>query len=433
VRAPGPRHPPGGPAAGPPGGAEAGGSVTGETPPDSSVLVPEASGETAPYLTGFGREELVRYARHFVLPQVGPEGQSRIKGARVLVVGAGGLGSPVALYLAAAGVGTLGVVDHDTVDLSNLQRQLLHGTSSLGRSKADSARDRLRDVNPHVRVVTHPVRLTSANALGILGDYDLAVDGSDNFPTRYLLNDACVLQGKPYVYGAVDRWEGHVSVFAAPGGPCYRCLFREPPPPGAVPGCAEAGVLGVLPGVVGTLQAVETVKLILGVGESLVGRLLAFDALALSFREVRLRRNPGCPVCGDHPTQPTLVDYDLFCGLEPEPSPPEREDLPEISPRELQKMLEGPSPPFLLDVREPYEWEIGNLGSHGALLLPMGELRRRIGEIPPGKPVVVYCHVGVRSALVVEVLRTRGLDRVWNLRGGYLAWVDEVDPSLPRY
>jgi sulfur-carrier protein adenylyltransferase/sulfurtransferase len=315
VRAPGPRHPRGGQAAGPPGGAGTGRRETGGTPPDSTVLVPEASGGTPPDLPGFGREELIRYARHFVLPQVGPEGQSRIKRARVLVVGAGGLGSPVALYLAAAGVGTLGVVDHDTVDLSNLQRQLLHGTSSLGRSKVASARERLREVNPHVQVIPHPVRLTSANAPGILAGYDLAVDGSDNFPTRYLLNDACVFQGKPYVYGAVDRWEGHVSVFAAPGGPCYRCLFREPPPAEMAPSSSESGILGVLPGVVGTLQATEALKLILGVGDPLVGRLLTFDALALSFREVRLRRNPGCPVCGDDPTQATLVDQDAFRGM----------------------------------------------------------------------------------------------------------------------
>jgi sulfur-carrier protein adenylyltransferase/sulfurtransferase len=386
-----------------------------------------------PDLSGFSRDELVRYARHFVLPQVGPEGQARIKEARVLVVGAGGLGSPVALYLAAAGVGTLGIVDHDVVDLSNLQRQLLHGTSSLGRSKVASARVRLRETNPHVQVITHSVRLTSANALKILEGYDLAVDGSDNFPTRYLVNDACVLQGKPYVYGAVDRWEGHVSVFAAPDGPCYRCLFREPPPPGMVPSCAEAGVLGVLPGVVGTLQASEALKIILAVGEPLVGRLLVFDVLEASFREVSLRRNPGCTVCGDEPMQTALVDYDLFCGVEPEPSPPEREDVPQLSPPEVLRMLEGPSPPFLLDVREPYEWGIGNLGALGAVLIPMGELRRRAGQIPRDRPIVVYCHVGVRSALVVEALRGQGMDRVWNLRGGYLAWVDDVDPSLPRY
>jgi sulfur-carrier protein adenylyltransferase/sulfurtransferase len=278
------------------------------TPPDWTALSPEAAEGTPLDLPGFGREELVRYSRHFVLAGVGPPGQSKIKRARVLVVGTGGLGSPVALYLAAAGVGTLGLVDHDRVDLSNLQRQLLHGSSSLGLPKVASARERLREVNPHVRVIPHPVRLTSANALDILDGYDLAVDGSDNFPTRYLLNHACVLQGKPYVYGAVDRWEGHVSVFGAPEGPCYRCLFREPPPAEMAPSSAESGLLGVLPGVVGTLQATEALKLILGVGDPLVGRLLVFDALALSFREVRLRRNPGCPVCGDDPTQTTLVD-----------------------------------------------------------------------------------------------------------------------------
>jgi adenylyltransferase/sulfurtransferase len=325
------------------------------------------------------------------------------------------------------------VVDADVVDPSNLQRQVLHGTSDLGRAKVASARDRLREVNPHVQVVGHREHLSSGNALGILEDYDLVVDGSDNFPTRYLVNDACILTGKPFVYGAVDRWEGHLSVFGAPDGPCYRCLFREPPPPGLVPTCAEAGVLGVLPGVVGSLQAMEAIKLVLGVGDPMVGRLLVFDALELSFREMKLRRSPDCPVCGDHPTQTELVDYHAFCGVEPEPSPPSSESLPQVSPRELRDRLEGGEPPFLLDVREPYEWAIGNLEDRGAVLVPMGELSRRLDELPRDRPLVVYCHVGVRSAMVVASLRSRGFRDAANLRGGYLAWADEVDPSLPRY
>ena len=381
----------------------------------------------------FAPEELVRYARHFVLPGVGPEGQGRLKNARILLVGAGGLGSPAALYLAAAGVGTLGVVDADVVDPSNLQRQVLHGTSELGRLKVDSARRRLREVNPHVEVVGHRERLTSGNALEIVPDYDLVVDGSDNFPTRYLVNDACVFSGKPFVYGAVDRWEGQLSVFAAQEGPCYRCLFREPPPAGLVPTCAEAGVLGVLPGVVGSLQAMEAIKLVLGVGEPMVGRLLLFDAMALSFREMELRPNPDCPVCGEQPTQTGLVDYEAFCGVESEPAPPSSESLPQLSPRELAERLEGEDPPFLLDVREPYEWAIGSLEDRGAVLAPMGELRPRLEELPRDRPIVVYCHVGVRSAMVVTSLRSRGFEDVANLRGGYLAWREDVDPSLPRY
>jgi adenylyltransferase/sulfurtransferase len=339
----------------------------------------------------------------------------------------------VALYLAAAGVGTLGVVDADLVDLSNLQRQVLHGISHLGQFKVDSARERLRELNPNVRVVPHKLRLTSENALGLLQGYDLAVDGSDNFPTRYLVNDACVLSGKPYVYGAVDRWEGQVSVFGAAGGPCYRCLFRDPPPPGLVPTCAEAGVLGVLPGVLGSLQATEVIKLILGVGSPLVGRLLIFDALALSFREVRLRRNPDCPVCGESPTIQELVDYELFCGLEPLGVPASRVPVPQITPLELKSRLSEAPPPLLLDVREPFEWEIGNLSDLGAVLIPFAEVSGRMGELPRDRPVVVYCHVGVRSALVAEALMREGFREVSNLKGGYLAWADDVNPNLTRY
>jgi molybdopterin/thiamine biosynthesis adenylyltransferase/rhodanese-related sulfurtransferase len=394
---------------------------------------PEGKGPPDSPYAGFQREDLLRYARHFVLPQVGPEGQRALADAKVLLVGAGGLGSPVALYLAAAGVGTLGVVDSDLVDLSNLQRQVLHGISHLGQFKVESAKDRLWELNPNVDVVPHQARLSSANALEILADYDLVVAGSDNFPTRYLVNDACVLSGKPYVYGAVDRWEGQVSVFAAGDEPCYRCLFRDPPPPGLVPTCAEAGVLGVLPGVIGSIQATEVIKQILGIGESLAGRLLIFNSLEMTFREVRLRRNPGCPVCGDEPTLEELVDYQLFCGVGPEDVPAPRMPVPQITPLELKGRLEDSPPPYLLDVREPYEWEIGNLSRHGAVLIPYGELPNRVGELPRERPLVVYCHVGVRSALVVESLMRKGFQQVSNLKGGYLGWVDDVDPTLSRY
>lgn len=384
-----------------------------------------------PDFSGFVREDLIRYSRHFVLPHVGLEGQRKLLKARVLLVGAGGLGSPAALYLAAAGVGTLGVVDPDLVDLSNLQRQVLHRISHLGRPKVDSARENLGDLNPGVEVVPHPVRLTSGNALEILDGYDLVVDGSDNFPTRYLVNDACVLLGKPYVYGAVDRWEGQVSVFGSPDGPCYRCLFREPPPPGLVPGCAEAGVLGVLPGIVGSIQAAEVIKLILGVGESLAGRLLIFDALALSFRELGLSRNPECPVCGLDPTVTELIDYEGFCGVEAEERP--QEPLAQETPEEVAVALDSDTPPFLLDVREPHEWEIGNLEHRGAVLIPYARIPDHLEEIPRDRKIVVLCHVGVRSALVAQELRRRGFEAVANLMGGYRAWVDRVEPGLPRY
>ncbi len=380
---------------------------------------------------GFQREDLIRYARHFVLPDVGPEGQRKLEEARVLIVGAGGLGSPAALYLAAAGVGRLGIVDEDLVDLSNLQRQVLHGVSQLGRRKVDSARERLRELNPNVEVVPHSVRLTSANAMEILGEYDLVVDGSDNFPTRYLVNDACVLLGIPFVYGAVDRWAGQAALFGVPDGPCYRCLFREPPPPGAVPNCAEAGVLGVLPGIIGSIQAAEAVKTILGVGDSLAGRLLLFDALEMSFREIHLRPHPDCPVCGPAPTQTGLVDYDLFCGVETQA--PAADPLHHLSAGEVAEALDSDLPPLLLDVREPHEWEIGNLAHRGAVLIPFSEVSRRLEELPRDRPLVVYCHVGVRSALIAQELGRRGFDDVANLRGGYLAWVDEVEPELTRY
>lgn len=373
--------------------------------------------------------ELLRYARHLVLPEVGPEGQRKLKAARVACVGAGGLGSPLALYLAAAGVGTLGIVDDDVVDATNLQRQLLHGTKDVGRPKLDSAADRLADVNPNVEVVRHRARLTSENALDILGDYDIVVDGTDNFPTRYLVNDACVLLGKPNVYGSIFRWEGQVSVFGTEGGPCYRCLFREPPPPGLVPNCAEGGVLGVLPGIIGSLQAMETIKLILGVGESLAGRLLIFDALEMSWREVRLRRNPECPVCGDAPTQRGLIDYELFCGVSGNGAGT-AVSVSELDAGELAERLASDHPPFLLDVREPWEWRVSNLEGRGAVLIPLGSLDARLDEVPMDRPIVVYCRSGVRSLDAAERLGRAGAPEVYNLRGGILAWARDVEPGM---
>jgi adenylyltransferase/sulfurtransferase len=386
-------------------------------------------------LPELGRDELYRYARHLALPEVGLEGQRRLKAGRVLCVGAGGLGSPLALYLAAAGVGTIGMVDFDVVDESNLQRQLLHGTSDVGRSKLDSATDRLREVNPHVDVVSHPLRLSSDNALATLAPYDVVVDGTDNFPTRYLVNDACVLLDKPNVYGSVFRWEGQLSVFATDGGPCYRCLFREPPPPGLVPNCAEGGVLGVLPGIIGAAQAMETIKLILGVGSTLAGRLLIFDGLEMTWREVALRRNPDCPVCGDEPTQTELIDYEFFCGLTPEPgvdlaSAVPEPDVIEASVEDVARLLEAEAPPFLLDVREPWEWAVGSLATHGARLIPLDELGERLGEIPPGRPIVVYCRTGQRSRSAARRLIEAGHVDVRSMSGGLVAWAGAVDPDL---
>ena len=378
---------------------------------------------------GLTRGELLRYARHLALPQVGLEGQARLKVARVLCVGAGGLGSPVALYLAAAGVGTLGLVDDDVVDETNLQRQILHGTRDVGRSKLDSAADRLRDVNPHVEVVRHETRLTSENAMDVVGGYDVVVDGTDNFPTRYLVNDACVLAGKPNVYGSIFRWEGQVSVFATKGGPCYRCLFREPPPPGLVPNCAEGGVMGVLPGIIGSLQAMETIKVLLGLGDTLAGRLLIFDALEMSWREVGLRRNPDCPVCGDTPTQTGLIDYEILCGIAPDGAahgPP----VEEWEPTEVAARVAGEAPPALVDVREPWEWQVGNLAPQGALLIPLGELMDRLHDVPRDRPVVFVCRSGQRSLTAARRVMEEGFTTVYNLKGGMLAWAREVDPDM---
>lgn len=374
-------------------------------------------------MDGFSPEEIRRYSRHIVMAEVGWEGQRRLRDARVLVIGAGGLGSPIGLYLAAAGVGTIGIVDDDVVDETNLQRQVLYGTEDVGRHKLEAAAERLHGVNPHVEVIPHPVRLTSENALEIFGDYDIVVDGSDNFPTRYLSNDACVLLGKPNVYGSILRFEGQVSVFGAPGGPCYRCLFREPPPPGLVPSCAEGGVLGVLPGIVGSMQALETIKLILGKGEPLIGRLLLFDALASRWRELKLRRNPDCPVCGDHPTITHLIDYEEFCGLKPRRG---EAAIPEIDVAELLARLDRGEDVAILDVREEREWEIVNLSEYGARLIPMAQVAERMDELDRERDLVVHCHSGARSARVVEQLRSAGFSRVYNLRGGIKAWQEAV-------
>ncbi|MBW3571363.1 MAG: molybdopterin-synthase adenylyltransferase MoeB [Gemmatimonadetes bacterium] len=382
------------------------------------------------------QDEAIRYSRHLILPEVGPQGQRRLKAGRVLLVGAGGLGSPAAMYLAAAGVGTLGIVDFDVVDTTNLQRQVIHGTPDVGRPKLDSARDRIGQINPHVTVQGHPVRLASANARQIVRGYDVVIDGTDNFPTRYLVNDACVLEGKPCVYGSILRWEGQASVFWAGRGPCYRCLFAEPPPPGMVPSCAEAGVLGVLPGIIGCVQALEAVKLLLGAGDLLVGRLLLFDALRLQFREMRLRRDPACPLCGDHPTVHELIDYERFCGYEPANATTETtmsDDVPEITPAQLKERLDRGDRLTIIDVREPFEWDIGNLEPYGARLIPLKQVPTRMDEIEPGDEIVLQCRSGARSAQALGYLRQHGYERLLNLKGGILAWSDEVDPSIPKY
>ena len=383
-------------------------------------------------LPSLNTDELARYARHLILPEVGMEGQQRLKAARVLCVGTGGLGSPLAFYLAAAGVGTLGLVDFDVVDASNLQRQILHSTKDVGRKKLDSAEEKLKALNPLLNVVKHETRLTSANALEIVKDYNLVADGTDNFPTRYLVNDACVLMGKPNVYGSIFRFEGQASVFAAPGGPCYRCIYPEPPPPGMVPSCAEGGVLGILPGLVGMIQATEAIKLILGKGETLAGRLLLVDALEMRFRELKLKRNPECPVCGDHPTQTELIDYEQFCGVKPE-NPKEnalQNGIPQMSVKELKERRDAGEDVFVLDVREPHEYQIANLGG---TLIPMNDVPKRLAEIDREREIVVQCRTGGRSQRVAEFLQQAGYVKVKNLAGGIQAWAIEIDPSMPKY
>ena len=375
-------------------------------------------------------EEVLRYSRHLILPDVGIDGQRKLKAGRILLIGAGGLGSPLALYLAAAGVGTLGLVDFDVVDVSNLHRQVLHGTKDVGRPKLDSAVDRIRDVNPHVHVEPYETRLTSANALDIIRDYDVVIDGTDNFATRYLTNDACVLLGKPNVYGSIFRFEGQASVFALEEGPCYRCLFPEPPPPGLVPSCAEGGVLGVLPGLVGTIQATEGIKLILGVGEPLVGRLLLIDALGMRFRTVRLRKDPNCPACGTHEIT-ELIDYDQFCGVAPETTVANSNQIPEITPTELAERLRRGDDIDLIDVREPHELRIAQIPN--VQLIPLGTLAEALPTLDASREAVVICRTGARSGRAVQQLRAAGFRKVWNLAGGIHRWADEVDPSLPKY
>jgi adenylyltransferase/sulfurtransferase len=380
---------------------------------------------------GLEHDEVLRYSRHLILPEVGLEGQRRLKRGRVLLVGAGGLGSPLALYLAAAGVGTLGLVDFDTVDLSNLQRQVVHGTRDVGRSKLDSAVDRITDVNPHVHVERYDTRLTSANALQVAADYDLVVDGTDNFATRYLVNDTCVLLGKPNVYGSIFRFDGQASVFATAEGPCYRCLYRQPPPPGLVPSCAEGGVLGVLPGLIGTIQATEAIKLLTGIGESLIGRLLLVDALRMHFRTVRVRRDPGCPACGTREIT-TLIDYEEFCGVgAPAHVEPAPNGVAEITPRALAARLAAGDPIDVIDVREPHEWAIARID--GARLIPLGVLESTLATLDRSREIVVHCKSGARSARAVRALHAAGFTRVVNLTGGIARWRDEVDPRIPGY
>ncbi|MEW6511102.1 MAG: molybdopterin-synthase adenylyltransferase MoeB [Bacteroidota bacterium] len=391
------------------------------------ATIAPSPGRAEPALTN---DEILRYSRHLIMPEVGMRGQKQLKAARVLIIGAGGLGSPLGLYLASAGVGTIGIVDFDVVELTNLQRQILHSTSDIGRLKLESARESIEAINPHVRVETHNVRLTSENALDIVARYDIVVDGTDNFATRYLVNDACVLLGKPNVYGSIFRFDGQVSVFDAQRGPCYRCLYPSPPPPGLVPSCAEGGVLGVLPGVVGSLQALETIKLILNKGEPLIGRLLLFDALQFTFRELTLRKDPSCPVCGESPTIRSLIDYDEFCGVGTAEESPPIGERNVITVEQLKSGLDAGNDLFLLDVREPHEFEIVHLPAH---LIPLGNLPERVNELDTAKEIVVYCRTGVRSAKAVEFLRTVGFTKVRNLAGGIDAWARRIDPSLPRY
>ncbi|MGA8742870.1 MAG: molybdopterin-synthase adenylyltransferase MoeB [Terracidiphilus sp.] len=377
-------------------------------------------------------DDLSRYSRHLILPEVGMEGQRKLKAARVLCVGTGGLGSPLAFYLAAAGIGTLGLVDFDVVDASNLQRQIIHSTKDIGRKKLDSAAEKLTALNPALNVVKHETMLTSTNALEILKDYDIVADGTDNFPTRYLVNDACVLLGKPNAYGSIFRFEGQASVFATKEGPCYRCLYPEPPPPGLVPSCAEGGVLGILPGLVGVIQATEVIKLILGKGNPLIGRLLLVDALSMRFRELKLRKNPECPVCGENPTVKELIDYEHFCGIVPESKEEKtvKNGVPQLSVKDLKKRIDAGEDVFILDVREPYEYQIAQIGGK---LIPQNDVPQRLAEIPRDREIVVQCRSGARSQKIAELLKQSGYSQVVNLAGGILAWSDEIDPKVQKY
>ncbi len=400
---------------------------------DTVSIVPSIAGGSAgiaaPPVT-LSKEEILRYSRHLIMPEVGMEGQLKLKSAKVALIGTGGLGAPLGMYLAAAGIGRIGLVDFDVVDFTNLQRQVIHGTKDVGRKKLDSAADTMLDINPYVEIDRHEVALSSENALQILKDYDIVVDGTDNFPTRYLVNDACVLLGKPNVYGSIFRFEGQATVFAYEGGPCYRCLYPEPPPPGLVPSCAEGGVLGILPGTIGLIQATETVKLILGIGEPLVGRLLLYDALAMRFRELKLRRNPECPVCGDHPTIHELIDYQQFCGIPNQPHEPVAAEG-DIDPVEVKAKIDRGDPFVLIDVREPHEYQICRIPN--AKLIPLGDLPKRVNELNSADEIVAHCKSGMRSAKAVEFLKQAGFRKVRNMKGGILAWSDKVDPSVPKY
>ena len=397
-----------------------------------SVAGGEPTAEAPATLPELTKDEFKRYSRHLILPEVGLDGQKRLKAASVLLIGAGGLGSPLALYLAAAGVGRLGIVDFDVVDFSNLQRQILHSTNDVGKSKLQSAKEKLVAMNPHVNVVTHDAALSSENALELFAPYDIIVDGTDNFPTRYLVNDACVLLGKPNAYGSIFRFEGQASVFATKEGPCYRCLYPEPPPPGLVPSCAEGGVLGVLPGVVGCIQATETIKLILGAGEPLIGRFLIFDALRMKFRELKLKKDPDCPVCGTHPTVTKLIDYEQFCGVQSATQEaPMSGNTTEISAVDFKKRLDRGDKLTIVDVREPHEYQINRIPS--STLIPLGDIPKRYVELDPSDEIVVHCKMGGRSAKAADFLRSKGYTKVLNLTGGILEWIDKVDPSQPKY
>jgi adenylyltransferase/sulfurtransferase len=401
---------------------------------DTISIVPSVAGGSGAAVReaeDLTRDEVQRYSRHLIMPEVGLEGQRKLKAARVLCVGAGGLGAPASMYLAAAGVGTLGLVDFDVVDASNLHRQIIYGTPDVGKRKLDASRERLEAMNTGVKVVTHELALTSKNALDVLKDYDVILDGTDNFQTRYLVNDACVLLGKPNAYGSIFRFDGQASVFAVKGGPCYRCLYPEPPPPGLVPSCAEGGVLGVLPGVIGIIQATEAIKLILGAGQPLIGRLLLYDALQMRFRELKLRRDPDCPICGDHPSIHALIDYDQFCGVVPAHAQPATTGIPETTVEELKSTLDRGEDVYVLDVREPNEYQICRI--EGSTLIPLGELANRTAELDRDRDIVVHCKMGGRSAKAVALLQERGFTRVRNLKGGILAWIDRVDPSQSKY
>jgi molybdopterin/thiamine biosynthesis adenylyltransferase/rhodanese-related sulfurtransferase/molybdopterin converting factor small subunit len=405
---------------------------------DTILIVPSIAGGAAVLdepasrlLPMLSNEEVARYSRHLIMPEVGMTGQRKLKAASVLMIGTGGLGAPLGMYLAAAGVGRLGLVDFDVVDASNLQRQIIHGTKDVGRPKIASARDRIEDINPHVEIETHETRLTSANAMSLFVNYDVIVDGTDNFPTRYLVNDACVLTGKPNVYGSIFRFEGQASVFWAERGPCYRCLYPEPPPPGLVPSCAEGGVLGVLPGIIGTIQATETIKIILGAPDIMVNRLLLFDAWRMRFRELKLRKNPDCPVCGDNPTIKELIDYEEFCGI-PQAQTETKPTMEEITATELKQRLDNGDDIQIIDVREPHEYEIGQIPN--SKLIPLGQVLNRMNEIDPDRETVVHCKMGGRSAKAIDALQRSGFTgKLINLAGGITAWSNEVDPSVPKY